>query len=79
MNLYGDLIKTNKKESARQVLFESKALSRNKAAHYMTFLSLLTMHSSLIRSLKNESDTAVKSAKFFVPAELKGLIYRLIF
>jgi hypothetical protein len=45
----------------------------------MTFLSLLTLHSKLIRSLKAESDTAVKSAKFVVPSEYKGLIYRLVF
>jgi hypothetical protein len=28
MNLYGDVIRTKKKESARQVLFESKPITR---------------------------------------------------
>ena len=62
-----------------QVLFESKPQSREQISHYMTFLSLLTLHKQLIKSFKTESDSVIKGSKLNIPGHYKGLIYRLIF
>lgn len=78
-DIYGDRIPTKRKKASRFVLYESKPQSRKEISYYMTFLSLLTLHKTLIRSFKNESDKVVNSTKLTIPSHYKGLIYRLIF
>lgn len=78
-DLYGGKLKKKTKKPPRYTLFESKPQTRKQVSYFMTFLSLLNLHKTLIKSFKNESDSVIRTSKVPIPGYYKGLIYRLIF